>query len=299
MHHIIMLMFALSLMPACGPAFPDLEDRAGGEEADAIHDGDGAVTCGAHEAGFPGPVCVSRSRDLAAFRFASAGPCAGTVWCRSTDGSASASRHDEISEVVVHHDVVSGLVPAAAYECTYGITAGVGSGSAPWTVIIEPGSPGGPVITEVLLNPAGPEPAQEFVEVANPGPDAIDIGGYLLHDDDPDAPDEIPEGTAIPAGGVVLLVAEGFVTDGPDPSPAEGCPLVRLDGSLGRSGLRNSGGESVYLLSPDGSISSFYPNVLGTTGQGVSAHRVSVDAPDGDEANWKEGPPTPGVVTGP
>jgi hypothetical protein len=299
MNRIILLVCAAMMSQACRPAFPDLEDRDAGEDAGAIDAGGGSVTCGMHEASFPGPVCVSRSRDLAAFRFATDGPCAGTVWCRAADGSAAAMRHDETAEVSVHHDVVAGLVSSVSYECRYGITAGEGSGTLAWSVILEPGSRGGPVITEVLLNPAGPEPAQEFVEVANPGPDAIDIGGYLLHDDDPEVRDEIPADTTIPAGGVILLVAEGFASGGPDPPPAAGCALVRLDGSLGRSGLRNSGGEPVFLLAPDGSISSFYPNTLGTTGQGVSAHRISVAAPDGDEANWKEGPPTPGEFADP
>ncbi len=294
MPRVVLLSCAAPLLAACHPAFPDLEDMADGFDGE-----EAAVACGAHETEFPGPVCVSRSRDLAAFRFASPGPCAGTVWCRAADGSARAVRHDEIDRISVHHDVLSGLVPALAYECLYGVTAGEGRGTSPWSAVLEPGSPGGPVITEVLLNPAGPEPAQEFVEVANPGPAAVDIGGYLLHDEDPEEQDEIPAGTAIAAGGVVLLVPEGFVPDGPDPAPAPDCPLVRLDGSLGRSGLRNSGGEPVVLLAPDGSISSFYPNALGTTGQGVSAHRVSMDAPDGDATNWKEGPPTPGVVAGP
>lgn len=294
MHRTVMLPCLLALLASCRPAFPDLEDRADGSD-----EGEGIVTCGERETAFPGPVCASRSRDVGGFRFATAGPCAGTVWCRAIDGSAPARRHDEAVQESVHHVVVSGLAAAAAYVCAYGVTAGEGGGSAPWTVVLEPVGPGGPVITEVLLNPAGPEPAQEFVEVVNPGPDSVDIGGYLLHDDDPDARDEIPAGTSIPAGGVILLVAEGFAADGPDPPPAEGCAIVRLDGSLGRSGLRNSGGETVTLLAPDGSISSFYPNALGTTGQGVSAHRVSVAAPDGDVANWREGPPTPGVVHDP
>jgi hypothetical protein len=294
MHRTVLLPCLAFLLAACRPAFPDLEDRV-----DAPDAGVETVSCGEHEEAFPGPVCVSRSRDLAAFRFSSPGPCAGTVWCRSIAGSAPAARHDETAEASVHHVVLSGLVPSASYACRYGVTLGEAAGTSPWSVEIAPGSPGGPVITEVLLNPEGPEPEQEFVEVTNPGPDDVDIGGYLLHDDDPEARDEVPADTWIPAGGVALLVAEGFATDGPDPVPAAGCILVRLDGSLGRSGLRNSGGESVYLLTPSGATSSFYPNALGTTGQGVSAHRVSVDAPDGDEANWKEGPPTPGVAAGP
>lgn len=294
MNRIVLLTCTALLASSCRPAFPDLEDRVDGSDGE-----DRNVVCGPHEETFAGPVCVSRSRDLAAFRFDSDGPCAGTVWCRDAGGGAPAVRHDEESEVSSHHVVLSGLVPRAVYECGYGVTAGAGRGSAPWSATLPPCSPGGPVITEVLLNPAGEEPEQEYVEVANPGAEPVDIGGYLLHDDDPEARDEIPPGTWIPAGGVVLLVAEGYSTGGPDPDPADGCALVRLDGSLGRSGLRNSGGEEVVLLTPGGEVSSFYPNALGTTGQGVSAHRVSMDAPDGDQENWREGPPTPGVAAGP
>ena len=97
------------------------------------------------------------------------------------------------------------------------------------------------------------------------------------------------------AGAVALIVPATFSTSGPDPAPAPGCLIVRIEGSLATSGLRNSGGEPVYLVDREGRVVSLYPNCLGTTAQGMSAQRLSLAVPDGDPGNWFEAEPGPGI----
>lgn len=291
------------LVPSCGPLFPDLEQMHEDLMLDASTSSPGRVTCGMHETEFPGPVCVSRSRDRAAARFSTPVPTAGSLFCAAGDRSAPAVSKEDEQETADHHLVLAGLVASVPYGCAYAVTSGPGAGTISWSIALDPArTSDGPVITEVLLNPAGSEPAQEFVEILNSGSAAIDLEGYRLADADPRTAedptgDEIPSGAVLDPGQVALLVPSGFVPgDGPDPPPAGSCLIVWLDGSLCRSGLRNSGGEPVYLSDPRGALVSIYPNALGTTDQGMSAQRLSVEAPDGDTANWIQSTPTPGLI---
>jgi hypothetical protein len=248
-------------------------------------------------------VCVSRDRRCAAFRFVTDGLSSGTIWCQPASRALPAVRRDIGAAGPEHHVVLGGLVPEASYGCAYGAYAGAGAGGVLWTGELDPvRDVDGPLISEVLLNPAGSEPSQEYVEVLNPGPAPVDLGLYRISDVDPaaledpaSAGDAIPAGTMLGAGAVALIVPSGFLTSGPDPSPSPGCLLVRIEGSLATSGLRNSGGEPVYLVDGAGEVVSLYPNTLGTTGQGMSAHRVSLAAPDGDPVNWIEAEPSPGI----
>jgi len=249
----------------------------------------GPSGCGSYEDALAGQVCASRSRTCAALRFETPAPAAGTLWC------PPGIRVDETEAVSYHHLVIHGLAPAAAYACSYGIFLGPGAGTVAFTVTLGPTAPvTGPIVTEVLLNPAGSEPGQEFVEIANVEAFPVDLGGWGLSDGS--STDAIPAGTVLLAGGVAILVPAGYESGGADPAPAAGCLVIRLDGSLGRSGLRNSGGEPVLLLGPDGAEVSLYPNALGTTSQGRSARRLGAGAPDGDVANWIEDFPTPGIA---
>jgi hypothetical protein len=296
---VVLVAAALVLgLSSCGSPFPDLEDLRISRDAGAGSENVSppALECGVHEATFPGPVCVSRSRSFLAVRFTTELPAAGSVWCH---GPGHSARTSEPGESVEHHLVLGGLAPALTYTCLYGITSGPAGGTLPWSVTVDPVQPSaGPVITEVLIDPEGSEPAQEFVEILNPGASSLDIGGFRLSDVDPtggEVGDPLPAGTILSPGEVALLVPEGFAPGGPDPAPAEGVLLVRLDGSLARSGLRNSSGEPVFLADPSGLVVSLYPNALGSTAQGMSAQRRWIEAPDGDVANWEEALPTPGV----
>lgn len=107
-------------------------------------------------------------------------------------------------------------------------------------------------ITEVRANPRGAEPRQEYVEVWNWGPSAIDLAGFALADSPTSAGDRIASHVDVPAGARVLLVADAFdpEDDTDDPVPP-GVALVRIGTSLATAGVANSG-EALYLRDPEG-----------------------------------------------
>jgi len=150
-------------------------------------------------------------------------------------------------------------------------------------------------ITEIHANPAGPEPAQEFVEVRNLGPSALNVGGLALAD--AKGMDSLPD-TVIEAGAYALIVPSGFDPASPkDTPPLAGTSLVRVDTRLGSDGLSN-GGEPVRLLAMDGTVISSYSaavDVSATAWAGQSVHRVPESACD-QAPSWTQRPlaATPG-----
>jgi hypothetical protein len=107
-------------------------------------------------------------------------------------------------------------------------------------------------IAEVRSDPRGPEPAQEYVELFNYGPSAIDLGGFAISDRADREGDVIAEGVVLSAGGRVLVVPSGFEPESEaDPPVPPGALLARVDGSIGSAGLSNAG-EPLYLRDPDG-----------------------------------------------
>lgn len=97
------------------------------------------------------------------------------------------------------------------------------------------------VITEIMADPADPD--SEYIELYNPDDSAVDVSGWSISDG---VDITIQNGTVIPAGGTVLLVA-----DGPAFSGAFGRTLFVADSFSG--GLK-AGGEALTLLRSDGSI---------------------------------------------
>lgn len=150
-------------------------------------------------------------------------------------------------------------------------------------------------ITEIHANPAGPEPAQEFVELRNLGSEPLELGGLSIAD--ARGMDLLPDGI-LGGGAYALVVASGFDAASPkDTPPKPGVALLRVDGHIGADGLSN-GGEVVRLLSPRGNIISSYGaavDVSASNWSGRSVHRVPEDACDQD-ASWTRHPAaaTPG-----
>jgi hypothetical protein len=150
-------------------------------------------------------------------------------------------------------------------------------------------------ITEVHANPAGPEPAQEFVEVRNLGSAALNVGGLAIAD--AKGMDLLPD-AVIDAGAYALIVPSGFdAASAKDTPPLAGTPLVRVDSRIGSDGLSN-GGEAVRLLSADGGVISSYSaalDVSATAWAGQSVHRVPETACD-QAPSWTQRPlpATPG-----
>ncbi len=131
------------------------------------------------------------------------------------------------------------------------------------------------VLNEVMANPKGPEPAQEWIELVNAGGASDDLGRYQLAD--AGGTIALPS-VQMPPMSVVLLVRDDFDATTPDdvPLPSD-TVLVRVP-QLGRSGISNSG-EALTLLATDGTVVSRFParpaSVQGTSV--ARAHLFIVD----------------------
>jgi hypothetical protein len=150
-------------------------------------------------------------------------------------------------------------------------------------------------ITEVLANAAGPEPAQEFVELRNLGDEALALGGLRLEDSK--GGDDLPAETLAP-GAYALVVPSTYDPSGiQDPAPRAGTLLLRVDTRIGSDGLSN-GGEVVKLLRGDAIVSSYggFVDVSSNAWAGHSVHRLVQSACDRTDA-WNHAPlaPTPGA----
>lgn len=146
------------------------------------------------------------------------------------------------------------------------------------------------VLTEVLANPLGPEPDQEWVELYNDGLAGADLTGYALSDIGGKTP--LPSAALAP-GAYALLVNEAFVEDDDiDPRPAKGTLLLRVP-KLGKDGLKNDG-EPLKLLGAAGDVLSRFP-AAPKPKAGQSVARVAPSAPDGDVASFVAAAPTPGA----
>jgi hypothetical protein len=149
------------------------------------------------------------------------------------------------------------------------------------------------VITEVLANPAGAEPAQEFVELRNLGDEELSLEGLSIAD--ARGSDALPATTLGP-GGYALIVTSAFMPGSADVAPRAGTPLVRVDTRIGTDGLSN-GGEVTRLLRGDQVISSYggWVSVSSVAWAGKSVHRLVQGACDRPSA-WNRSPldATPG-----
>lgn len=135
------------------------------------------------------------------------------------------------------------------------------------------------VLNEVMANPTGAEPQQEWVELYNDGAAGVELEGWTI--EDPGGVTRLPVGRLEP-GRFALVVNEGWQADSwPDPTPTEGTLILRVP-KLGNQGLSN-GGEPLQLREATGRLSSgFLPKASPKAGQSIA--RTSPDAVD-----WLEG----------
>lgn len=150
------------------------------------------------------------------------------------------------------------------------------------------------ILNEVLANPLGPEPQQEWVEILNDGTIPAELGGHVLIDVGGET--ILPPGE-IPPGGFALIVNPLFIAeDGVDPAPDPGAILFRVD-KLGHGGLSNSG-EPLSLRDPNGVVISRSP-VGPKTKAGMSLARITPAAPDMEKGSFSLAAPTPGRANAP
>lgn len=244
--------------------------------------------------------------ELGDVSVASAGPCLTVSF--STDEPATGMVSIEAGGVVVDAGagvgktrfevaVSLGALPpgeAATVSVQVSDRAGNVAGASPLPFTTPPALP--PLaITEVLANAAGPEPAQEYVELRNLGTDAVVLSGLRLEDGK--GSDDLPVDT-LPPGGYALVVASTYdPAEGEDPAPRPGTLLLRVDARIGSDGLANSG-EPVRLMSGDAVVSTYggWVDTSSTRWAGRSVHRLIQTACDRPDA-WNHLPlePTPGA----
>ena len=243
--------------------------------------------CTGAEAPF-GPACVTLYDDRAVVR----SPAEPLVW---------AVRIDESTRVVATSAggrfVVTGLPPASRVRAWGVVADGAGRETSIETTLVTHAPAPHLVVNEVLANPGGPEPAQEWVELVNDGDRAESLAGFTLGDDDGES--VLPALTLEP-GAFALVVPDGFDAGSHLDVPArEGTFIVRVP-RLGQSGLSNSG-ERVTLRTPGGVVASSFPPI-GAPASGVSIARCSPETLDDDAGGFAaSGGPgaTPGAVNDP
>lgn len=209
--------------------------------------------------------CVTVEDDRLLFR----GPEGGSLWWFEGDRTAV------VPLVGTERAVLSGLLPSTHHEFELVVMTPEGQRYAGDATLVTAAVRPHLVISEVMANPLGPEPQQEWVEIVNDGTAPVSLDGWVLHD--------AGGAAALPAmplapGQYAVIVGHGFDPDlGWDVPVGETVIAVE---QLGKAGLSNSG-EPLWLESPGGQVVSRFPP-LPAKRAGVSLARRTAWALDDD-----------------
>ncbi len=199
-----------------------------------------------------------------------------------------------------HFFGVAGLEPSTETSIDL-VIEDINGNNIPMTLPLTGVLAEGVVLTEILADPLGPEPAQEFIEIANIGIETADISGWMIDDNGDTNGDLIPEGTYLQSGQVAILVSPEFdMNAAADPSPHPEALVIILDSALGSNGLKNSAAESIELYNREGRLQSSYSGEIGTPKEGVSVIRRAAELPEGVPGAYVPAPngsSSPGVVS--
>ncbi|MGI9240825.1 MAG: lamin tail domain-containing protein, partial [Verrucomicrobiales bacterium] len=152
-------------------------------------------------------------------------------------------------------------------------------------------APAAPVINEIHFNPPENPVRQEFVEIYNPGPDAIDLGGWRLSS----AVDFVfPEPTPLPVGAYVLVAEDPATISNTFGMSALGPWLGKL----------SSDGETVRLrdaadtVIDEADYKVGFPWPVAANGGGASIELINPTLDNGLGSSWRasEPAPTPGAA---
>ena len=144
-------------------------------------------------------------------------------------------------------------------------------------------------ISEVMANPQGREPEQEYVELFNRGEIPLQLADWTIDDADDGAGVVTLPPLVLRAGGRVVVAGEGF-------NPAEAgvvthAALLVVKGRLGMGGLSNRG-ERIVLRDPAGVLVSSYGGYVDQRragDDGRSVERIDEGGCDTPQ-NWAQGP---------
>ena len=290
------LVAELAAGTTCQVAIGAATTAAGGEDL-----GGGAL----------GSFDVAAGRDdkppvLAEATIDAAGPCAAVRFATDEPAAATvviAAAGSEVSRTLgwgqTSFDAAMALLslpPSIAATATITVTDRAGNVTvAPVLEFQTPPALPAVAITEVLANPAGPEPGQEYVELCNLGAEPVALAGLRIEDSK--GGDDLPDET-LPAGGYALIVPSTYVPgQAGDPAPRAGTLLLRVDARIGSDGLSNAG-EAVRLMQGQVPISTYggWVAVSSSGWSGQAVHRLDPAACDDAQAwNRTPMPPTPGA----
>lgn len=140
-------------------------------------------------------------------------------------------------------------------------------------------------LAEVLANPRGAEPAQEFVELADLRGDGeprawsglrltdLPVDALLLALADGETPgDPLPNFSTRPGERVLVVAAAYDPADGADPPPTPGTALLRVDASIAAGGLKNAGEPLVLYVAPEGGPPALVASYGDHIATGAAAH---------------------------
>jgi Lamin Tail Domain len=265
------------------PAVPGVEPIAGLDprplSKEAAPHAIAALGCVAGEISF-GPACVRVLDD----RLVGQSPAAPVLWAvrgAAIDVVTTTSASDPF--------VLTGLSPSTEISLAVSAidTAGRISRS---TFAAKTAAPMAHVIlSEVLADPIGPEPAEEWVELFNDGDVAANLKGFVLVDLGGETP--LPAAMLAPHAYALLVGDDYVANDGFDPLPAAGTLLLRVP-RVGKSGLSNEG-EPLTLKDAEGAVVSSI-TAAPKPKSGLSVSRLTPSAPD-TPGSFVLTSPTPGA----
>lgn len=177
------------------------------------------------------------------------------------------------------------------------------------------------LISEVLYDPAGDEPANEWIELYNAGGNGIDLTGYKIGDEETQGQGEgmyrFPDGISLVSGGVIVIANQALEFETvygfkPDYELVESDPevpnLVKYsDWASGSVALNNTGDDVLILGATDnlvdalswGSSTWAFDPSAPDVAQGCSLARSPVEADTDTAYDWVEQDvPNPGEVAG-
>lgn len=167
------------------------------------------------------------------------------------------------------------LVPNTKYDIEVGFFDAGGTELRTKVAIATSAARPHVVINEVLANPLGGEPAQEWIELVNDGSQAVELEGWALSDSS--GASLLPSFTLAPKA-FVILAREDFQRDDGSDVPVPPSVAVLALPTLGKNGLTNSG-ERLELRSASGEVMSEFP-ALPKPKAGISVARREPSAVD-------------------
>jgi hypothetical protein len=219
-----------------------------------------------------GPGCLSSAQGQVTLR----GPQSPTLWLLSSPFGKRVEILEAGAKIPIPlpSDVDSVPIEATVFD--------IGGRSQRATANIEvPKGQARVIINEVLANPKGNEPSEEWVELLNAGSVSAELRAWKLADGGGQV--ELPALVLEPGAFVVLVNPEFVGGQSGDVSPVEGSTVIRL-ALLAKAGLSNAG-EALRLLDERGEVRSSFPATAASRA-GVSIARKTPDTLDEDSKGF-------------